>query len=116
MATFPTMDRVVLDDRQPDTGLNTVVAPDGGLFGQSLYDEEFWIFNPVFISVTQTEMQTLQTFYATNKLVAFDFAYTHKDMTTITYECNFVSPGIKVMPQLTGTFICQAYFRGRIKP
>ena len=118
MATFPTMDRIVGDDRQPDTGLVSVIAPDGNIFGQSLYDEEFWNFNPLFINVSESEKNTLEAFYATNKTIAFDFDYVHTGFSPITYECYFVAPGIKVMPhpQNMKTFICQAFFRGRIKP
>ena len=118
MATFPTLDRVIADDRKPDTGLFTVTAPDGSTFGQSLYDDEYFVFTPTFISVTEAEVTTLKTFYTTNKLIAFDFEYVHTagaSFTTITYECYFVPPGIQYIPQESGTFVCRAWFRGKEK-
>lgn len=116
MATFPTLDRIIADDRQPDTGLFTVIAPDGGIFGQSLYDDEYFIFTPTFVNVTQAEVTTLKTFYDTNKLIAFDFNYTHSGLTTVSYECYFVAPGIQYIPQESKTFLCRAWFRGKEKP
>ena len=115
MATFPTLDRIIADDRKPDTGLYTVNAPDGSTFGQSLYGDEYFNFSPTFISVTEAEVTTLKSFYATNKLIAFDFEYIHRNMTTVTYECYFIAPGIQYVPQETGTFVVRAYFRGKEK-
>ena len=115
MATFPTLDKVIADDRKPDTGLYHSIAPDGSMFGQSLYSDEYFNFALTFISVTEAEVTTLKTFYDTNKLIAFDFNYVHRNMTTVTYECYFTAPGIQYIPQETGTFVVRAWMRGKEK-
>lgn len=121
MATFPDLNRIIADDRAPDTGLITIIAPNGALFGQSLYADEYWVFSPTFIHVSQGEVDALNAFYAANKTVAFDYQYKHLRMATITYECYFIDPGISVIPtEATENnlpiYIARATFRGRIKP
>ena len=101
------------DDRSPDTGLLTTTAPDGTIIGQRLYANEFFVFNPMFFPVSEAEKNTLETFYATNKTIAFDFAYSHAGMTTENYECNFISPGIRCLPEDNGNWRCWAFFRGK---
>lgn len=115
MATFPTLNRVIADDRQPDTGITMVIAPNGAPFGQSLYSDEYFIFTPTFINVSASQLTTTKTFYDTNKLLAFDFDYVHNGLTTVTYECYFMSPGLSYTPMESATYIVRSYFRGKEK-
>lgn len=120
MASFPSLKRVQVNDRARETGLTTVIAPDGSLFGQSLFSAEYFLFTPTFIDMTGAEVSTLQTFYVVNKLLAFDFDYVHRGMTTINYTCQFVTPGLEWYPTeayntaiSSSRFIARCWFRGK---
>lgn len=115
MATFPTLNRQQIDDRQPDTGLSLVRAPNGQQFGQSFYDEEYWFFNPVFVGLSEADALNLQAFYEANKILSFDFVYSNRGSASITYECQFID-GLRIIPNEAQRYTAQAFFRGRIKP
>lgn len=120
MATFPELNRRNTDDRQPDTGLISVYGPDGSQFGQSLYSDEYWIFTPQFTGLTLTDRLQLESFYKSNKLLAFTYNYRDVNAGLEIYECYFVSPGYKIVPLQTPpgqeVYVAQAWFRGRLAP
>lgn len=115
MATFPALNRRELDDRQPDNGLVIILAPDGNLFGQSLYNSVFYDFAPLFVNLSNADVVTLETFEATNRTLAFDYLYEANNRPTVTYECFFKPPGIKIISK-QDIIIAQAFFRGKVKP
>lgn len=120
MADFPTLNRVMGDDRQPDTGLTSVIAPDGRHYGQSFYDQEFWLFNPIFVNLGAVDKTNLESFYKSNKLLAFDYTYAQLNGPPEQYTCYFVAPGIKILPVQTPqgqeVYQAQAWFRGSLAP
>lgn len=115
MASFPALNRRDQDDRQPDNGLIMASAPDGRVFGQSLYTDVYQVFRVLLPNLTEGEMNTLIQFEEDNRTLAFDYVYSVRGMPDITYECRFLNPGVKIIATQS-VIMGEAYFRGRVKP
>lgn len=115
MATFPTLNRRNQDDRLPDNGLVMTSAPNGRMFGQSLYLEMYYNFRVLMPNLSQAEMDALIQFEEDNRALAFDYVYEVAGMPDITYECVFLNPGVKIIATQS-VIMGEASFRGRIKP
>lgn len=118
MASFPLLNRVQADDTQPDTGLIVVYSADGNQYGQTFYPSgtEYYIFTPKLIGLTETEKNSLQTFYVQNKNVAFDYSYQDYRFPSDTYTCFFLPPGLRFVRRPMGLYEAYVSFRGKLKP
>lgn len=93
MAAYPTFacgqssgsSKEIIDDLQVDR------ASNGAVRQRAFYSAPQYGFLVVHSTVTMAEISTMETFYATNRLLSFTFVWA---IDGLTYTCRFAEPPV----------------------
>lgn len=112
MATYPDLDLSFQSTRETDGGVSLQLSPNGEPFTQSHFANNWFVFTLIHPLIPSSDKNTLETFWATNRDLAFDLTPYKKD--NVNYiDCRFYPEGVQSQRVKGDLWTCRAVFRAR---